>query len=126
MNSANVQQKSQTTNDLLKYTLPFVFTPGNQSEVEMLVTKLAPETPWGERKVSAEKLGLMRNPEAVPGLIAALPTDPFWMVRCAIIQALEKIGDHRAVAVLQEVAHTDSFEVVRSYAQKAAGRLAHE
>jgi HEAT repeat protein len=66
----------------------------------------------------------MRNPEALPGLLDALPADPFWMVRCAIIQALEKIGDPMAIPTLQEVANSDGFQVVRSYAAKAVDRLA--
>jgi len=49
----------------------------------------------------------MRNPEATPGLLAALPTDPFWMVRCAIIQALEMIGDPGAIPTLREVAKSN-------------------
>jgi len=65
----------------------------------------------------------MRNPEATPGLLAALPTDPFWMVRCAIIQALEMIGDPGAIPTLREVAKSDCFQVVRSYAAKAIERL---
>ena len=125
MKPANVQHKSQNTDDLMTYSLPFVVAYDLEDEVETLMANLTPEKPWGERKLSAEKLGLLGNPQAVSGLVAALPTDPFWMVRCAIIQALEKIGDPRAVSALQEVAHQDSFEVVRSYAQKAADRLAY-
>lgn len=89
-----------------------------------LLADLSPDTPWGDRQISAKKLGNMRNPEALPGLLDALPSDPFWMVRCAIIQALEKIGDPMAIPTLQEVANSDSFQVVRSYAAKAVDRLA--
>jgi hypothetical protein len=32
-------------------------------------------------------------PEAQPVLLAELSVDPFWIVRCAIIQVLEKISD---------------------------------
>jgi HEAT repeat protein len=85
---------------------------------------LSPDTPWGDRQIAAKKLGNMRNPEALPGLLDALPADPFWMVRCAIIQALEKIGDPMAIPTLQEVANSDGFQVVRSYAAKAVDRLA--
>ena len=65
----------------------------------------------------------MRNPEALPGLLDALPVDPFWMVRCAIIQALESIGDPEAVPTLRQIAKSDRFQVVRSYAAKAVERL---
>lgn len=125
MKPANVQQKNQNTDDLMTYSLPFVVAYDIEDEIEKLMAHLAPENPWGERKNSAEKLGLIGNPQAVPGLVAVLPNDPFWMVRCAIIQALEKIGDPQAVSVLQAVAHQDCFEVVRAYAQKAADRLAY-
>ena len=65
----------------------------------------------------------MRSPDALPGLLDALPADPFWMVRCATIQTLEMIGDQEAVPTLQEVAKSDGFQVVRSYAAKAVERL---
>ena len=49
--------------------------------------------------------------------------DDFWMVRCAIIQALEMIETIRAIKVLEKVADQDSYQVVRSYAAKAIERL---
>ncbi len=88
-----------------------------------LLTDLSPETPWGDRQIAAKKMGDMRSIEAVSGLLAALQVDNFWMVRCAIIQALEKIGDPSAIPTLVEVAKSDSFQVVRSYATKAIERL---
>jgi HEAT repeat protein len=48
------------------------------------------------------------------------------MVRCSIIQALEKIGDPRAIPTLREVAVNDRFQVVRSYATKAIEKLSIE
>ena len=66
----------------------------------------------------------MRNPDALSGLLDVLPTDPFWMVRCAIIQALERIGDPRAIPTLREIEKSDGFQVVRSYDAKAIERLA--
>jgi HEAT repeat protein len=45
------------------------------------------------------------------------------MVRCEIIQALERIGDAAAVSTLCSMAKNDSFQVVRSYAAKAVERL---
>ena len=64
--------------------------------------------------------------EAVPGLLDALLGDPFWMVRCAIIQALEMIGDPWAIPTLREVAENDGFQVVRSHAAKAVERLSEK
>jgi HEAT repeat protein len=45
------------------------------------------------------------------------------MVRCAIIQAIEKIGDPAAIPTLKQVSVNDSFQVVRSHALKAIERL---
>ena len=82
-----------------------------------------PDVSWGDRQMAARKLGTLGCPEAVPGLLEVLPADSFWMVRCAIIQALERIGDAGAIPTLRDVAETDGFQVVRSYAAKAVERL---
>jgi HEAT repeat protein len=92
-------------------------------EVAQLLANLGTEIAWGERQMAARKLGYMRCQEAVPVLTKALPEDPFWMVRCDIIQALEKIGDPKAIPVLRQVAKRDGFQVVRAYAAKAIERL---
>lgn len=92
--------------------------------VAKLLADLSPETPWGDRQVAARRLGRMRSYEALPGLLDALPSDPFWMVRCAMIQAVEMIGNPGAIPTLGEVAESDPFQVVRSYAAKAIERLA--
>ena len=70
------------------------------AELERLFSQLSPDKPWGERKDVAKKLGYMKSQEAVPQLLAVLPSDPFWMVRYAIIQALEKIGNPDAISTL--------------------------
>ena len=88
-----------------------------------MLADLSPDTPRGDRQMAAQKIGSLRNPEALPGLLAALATDKFWMVRCAIIQALDMIGDPGAIPTLQEAAICDNFQVVRSYAAKAVERL---
>ena len=93
------------------------------TEIQALLGNLTPETPWGERQIAAQKLGYMRALEALPGLLAALLTDPFWMVRCAIIQALEMIDDPIAIPTLRELEKNDEFQVVRAYAAKAIERL---
>jgi hypothetical protein len=48
------------------------------------------------------------------------------MVGCAMIQALERIGDPVAVPTLRKVARKDRFQIVRSYAAKAIDRLTRE
>lgn len=92
-------------------------------EIEQLISNLSPKVPWGQRQSAAKRLGSMKDQTAVPALLEVLPTDPFWMVRCAIIQALERIGDPNAIPTLRKVAQNDSFQVVRSYAAKAIERL---
>ena len=91
--------------------------------VAELLAELSPEKPWWDRKVAAHQLGSMRSEAALAGLLAALPTDPFWMVRCAIIQALESMGDPGAIDVLKDVAECDSFAIVKGYAEAAIERL---
>jgi HEAT repeat protein len=92
-------------------------------KLTQLLADLAPEVAWGERQMAARKLGYRRCQKAVPALTEALPQDPFWMVRCEIIQALEKIGDPRAIPTLRKIAKMDGFQVVRAYATKAIERL---
>jgi HEAT repeat protein len=45
------------------------------------------------------------------------------MVRCAIVQALERIDDPEAITTLREVAKNDGFHIVREYAAMAIERL---
>jgi HEAT repeat protein len=104
-------------------TLPIATGPGLKPEIEGLLNQLAPDTPWGERRLAAQRLGNLRDRRAVPALVNALPGDTFWMVRCAMIQALEKIGDPLAVPTLQDVEKNDAFQVVRAYAGKAVERI---
>ena len=94
-------------------------------ELNELLVDLSPDTSWGDRQIAAKKIGCLSNPEALPGLLDALPADPFWMVRCAIIQALVRIDDPRAIPTLQKIETSDGFQVVRSHAAKAIERLSH-
>ena len=103
--------------------IPLIFQEDMDPRIEINLAKLAPEIPWGERQIAAKKLGNLKDPAAIPGLLSALEYDNFWMVRCAIIQALEKIADPYAIPVLISVSQQDSFQVVRSYAAKAIQRL---
>ena len=104
-------------------TLPITVQVSPNQTMEKWLEKLTPTTPWGDRQEAAKKLGSMRDPDALPGLLQALLSDPFWMVRTSIVQALEMIGDPAAIPTLEEVTRKDSFQVVRSYANKAIKRL---
>jgi len=103
--------------------LPIAIEIQPDRKLHPLLSALSPDTPWGQRQTAARKLGYMRCTEALPALLDSLPIDSFWMVRCAIIQALEMIGDPKAIATLREVANNDGFQVVRSYAAKTVERL---
>jgi len=104
-------------------TFPLTVKVSANSKLEALLDKLSPATPWGDRQIAAKRLGSLRNPNALPVLLSALLTDPFWMVRTSIVQALEMIDDPTAIPTLEEVARSDKFQVVRSYAEKAIERL---
>lgn len=99
--------------------------PGNreQNELDSLVAELSPDVPWGKRQAAAKMIGVLRNPAALPAMLAVLPVDRFWMVRCEIIQAVERIADPAAVPTLRSVAENDGFKVVREYAARAVERL---
>jgi HEAT repeat protein len=127
MYPVKTRQEIEVVECLNKYaSLPLVVVTYSESEFENLVSKLSPEVPWSERQIAANRLGDLRSQEALIALLNALPVDPFWMVRCAIIQALERIGSPCAVPVLQDVAQNDDFHIVRSYAAKAVERLSCE
>ena len=128
MLSVNLDQRPHVVVDVMNTftTLPIAIDLYPDRKVDILVADLSPDVSWGDRKIAAEKLGSLRSPEALPGLLNALPADPFWMVRCAIIQALAMIGDPRAIPTLREVAKNDGFQAVRSYAAKVIGKLSAE
>ena len=120
----NYDQQPEVVDQMNTYwTPPLVVLVQPDIKLHKLLADLSPDTPWGDRQIAAKKLGSMRSPKALPGLLDALPSDPFWMVRCAIIQALEMIGDSGAIPSLRETANSDGFYVVRSYAAKAIERL---
>lgn len=121
----NLDQRPHGVADVMNTftSLPIAIEVQPDRKLQRLAADLSPDTPWGDRKIAAQKLGSMRSREALPWLLAALPGDPFWMVRCAIIQALVMIGDPGAITTLGEVARNDGFQVVRSYAAKAVGKL---
>jgi HEAT repeat protein len=104
-------------------SLPLAIKYHPDQELNDLLAALSPDISWGDRQIGAKRIGNLRNSEALPWLLATLPVDPFWMVRCSIIQALEMIGDPRAIPFLEEIAINDEFQVVRSYASKAVERL---
>ena len=125
MYQVNINQRKHVVLDVMNTLLTLPIAVGNEPdyELEALVADLSPSKPWGDRKIAAERIGNLRVQGALPALLTALPRDPFWMVRCAIIQTLEKLGDPRSIPTLQKVAKMDSFQVVRSYAAKAVKRL---
>ena len=124
MNNLNFYRDADTIkNSQSLFNFPLAVGVEQDLQLLSLLSDLAPDNPWNERKLAAVKIGEMRNAEALPGLLHVLVTDAFWMVRCAIVQALEKIGDPDAVPTLREVAENDGFKIVRSYAERAANRL---
>ena len=127
MFNVNENQYSDVVDSVnIATTLPPVVEVQAGRQLDALLADLSPDKPWGRREIAAKKLGYMRSREALPGLLIALQTDPFWMVRCAIIQALERIGDPNVIPTLHEVAKSDGFQVVREYAAKAIERLSPE
>ncbi len=102
---------------------PGIIEPQSDDLLDRLISDLSPKASWGDRRKAARKLGDLANPAAVSGLLTALPADPFWMVRCNMIQALERIGDPRAIATLQRVEKEDAFLTVRCHAAKAIETL---
>ena len=104
-------------------SLPLALAVEPDIKLYKLLADLSHDTPWADRQTAARKLGRTRSLQALPGLLEALHSDPFWMVRCAIIQALEMIGDHGAIPMMRKTAGHDGFQVVRSYARKAIERL---
>jgi len=126
MLTSNFNQQPEVADQMNAYRTPPLALVVPDIKLYKLLADLSPDTPWGERKIAAKRLGSMRSPEALPGLLDALPADPFWMVRCAIIQALEMIGNPGAIPTLREIANSDGFYVVRSHAAKAIERLSQE
>jgi HEAT repeat protein len=126
MLTANFNQRPEVVDQINTYWTPSLELVVPDIKMYKLLADLSPDTPWGERKIAAHRLGSMRSPEALPGLLDALPADPFWMVRCAIIQALEMIGDSGAIPTLREIANSDGFYIVRSHAAKAIERLSQK
>ena len=124
MFAANYEQRPEVVDRMNQLPLALVVQP--DIKLYDLLADLSPDTPWADRRVAAQELGDMRDPEALPGLLDALPNDPFWMVRCAIIQALEMIADPAAIPTLQEIAKNDGFRIVRAYAANAVERLSWE
>lgn len=124
MISGNYDQNLQVVESPL--TLTFRPAQNKPQPEQQYLAELSPDQSWGIRKNAAKRLGYMKSQEALDGLLSALPCDPFWMVRCEIIQALERIGDPKAVPALTATAREDSFQVVRSYAATAIKRLSRE
>jgi len=124
MYQMNIDQNQEVMDPLGSFASVQVATEVQiNDKAKELLAQLSPGISWGDRQMAARELGYMRCSEAVPALLNALPNDAFWMVRCAIIQALERIGDPGVIPTLRNVAERDCFQVVRSYAAKAIERL---
>lgn len=104
-------------------SLPIAIQVHPDLEIEELIPGLSPEIPWLERQTAARKLGSIGTTGAIQVLESCLRTDPFWMVRCVIIQSLEMIGDPAVIPTLENVAVKDSFQAVRSAAAAAVENL---
>ena len=124
MNAVAIYQENQVVEKIrIAPPISLPVKAKRDHKLERLQLELSPSNSWGQRKNAAQQLGYGRYEQAVPALLKAQSNDPFWMVRCAIIQALEMIGDPAAIPVLEEIALQDGFQVVRSHAAKAVERL---
>jgi HEAT repeat protein len=97
-------------------TLPVSVETQTDDVLGQLLDTLSTSPYWPERQAAAIRLGDLGGDEAHAGLVAALPDDPFWMVRCTIVQSLERIGKADSMPVLQATAERDPNQVVRQYA----------
>lgn len=104
-------------------SLPIAIDILADGEIGYLASEMSPSIPWADRQAAAIKLGQSLCPEATQILLARLQDDPFWMVRCTIIQVLESLGDGCSIPILHEVAANDEFTAVRSAAEMAIERL---
>lgn len=124
MNQVTAAQPIRETNQTEIFAAPALSYELKTDDIlTHLLTTLFTNPSWFERQVAAKKLGDMAGDEAAVGLIEALPNDPFWMVRCAIVQSLERIGNTDSVPALQAVADCDQNNIVRQYAAAAVQRL---
>jgi HEAT repeat protein len=120
----NITDERQANNETREFpTWPLAAYLEVDFLASQMLADLSPDVPWDVRKGTAKRLGDCGGVLAVQGLLEHLPSDPFWMVRCAIIQALERIGDPQAIPTLKKVAKNDRFRIVQSYATKAIQRL---
>ena len=111
----NLDQNTQVVEAWNTYSaFPIAIEVQPASPLDELTANMSHDVPWFERKIAAQKLGCTESSEAIPVLLSALRNDPFWMVRCAVIQALERIGDPGIIPALQEAAVHDGFQAVRS------------
>jgi HEAT repeat protein len=125
MLAVNINQHPHIVLDVMNTftTLPIAVEIQPDQNLEKLLPDLSHGTPRVDRKNTTRKSGNIRFLIALTGLLGALPANPFWKVRCAIIKALEMTGDPRAIPALRKVARYDGFQVVRSHASKAIERL---
>ena len=124
MLQARISQNTEAVKQMnVLSTFPIEIRVQSNRKMNKLLEDLFSNSSWFNRKVAAQRIGDMRKSDYLPELLDRVTTDPFWMVRCAIIQALEKIGDPRAIPALREVEKSDGFQTVRAYAATAIERL---
>ena len=67
MLAVNINQHPEAVDKLNIFTtLPLTVEVQHDHELDKLLAELSPDTSWGDRQISAKKLGYMRNPEALP------------------------------------------------------------
>ena len=95
MYPVNVYPRPEAANKTNVFTaFPQVLETHPERELDALLANLTHDTPWGERQIAARKLGYMREQEALPGLLAALPTNSqrtSWMEKALIAGPLPGI-----------------------------------
>jgi phycoerythrocyanin alpha-cysteine-84 phycoviolobilin lyase/isomerase subunit PecE len=72
------------------------------------------------RRQAARALGQLKNPQAVPSLIAALECDEDLRLREAVIQALAAIGDSRAIHPLLNLLHSNQEQPLEALIEALA------
>jgi hypothetical protein len=76
------------------------------------------------RRMTASTLGGTRDPRAFDPLVTLLKEDPSWQVRADACSGLGKLGDRRAIPVLNQAIMTDEDPAVRKRAAKARTQIA--
>ena len=76
------------------------------------------------RRLIASTLGGTRDPRVFDPLVHLLKDDPSWQVRADAAEGLGKLGERRAIPVLNQAIMSDKDPEVRKRANKARRRIA--